>query len=84
MGGDKHDASYYGKCMIGGIMACGLTHAAICPLDIIKCRMQVHLTYLANIRSIPEHTNPSVMLSPRSRLKKVLAVSSWYSSIISC
>jgi solute carrier family 25 phosphate transporter 3 len=41
MGGDKHDASYYGKCMIGGILACGLTHAAICPLDIIKCRMQV-------------------------------------------
>ena len=38
---DVHDLSYYGKCMIGGIFACGLTHAAICPLDIVKCRKQV-------------------------------------------
>lgn len=38
---DKHDTSYYIKCMIGGALACGLTHAAICPLDIVKCRMQV-------------------------------------------
>lgn len=38
MGGDVHDASYYGKCMIGGLLACGLTHAAITPLDVVKCR----------------------------------------------
>jgi len=40
--GDKHDASYYAKCMVGGIFACGLTHAAICPLDIVKCRKQAN------------------------------------------
>jgi solute carrier family 25 phosphate transporter 3 len=39
---DKHDVSYYLKCMMGGALACGLTHAAICPLDIVKCRMQVN------------------------------------------
>lgn len=44
MSADKHDASYYAKCMVGGIFACGLTHAAICPLDIIKCRKQVTTT----------------------------------------
>ena len=38
---DVHDATYYAKCMVGGIFACGLTHAAVCPLDIVKCRMQV-------------------------------------------
>jgi len=38
---DVHDASYYGKCMVGGIFACGLTHAIVCPLDIVKCRRQV-------------------------------------------
>ena len=38
---EKHDASYYGKCMIGGIFACGLTHALTTPLDLIKCRKQV-------------------------------------------
>jgi len=40
---DVHDASYYAKCMVGGIFACGLTHAAVCPLDIVKCRRQVSL-----------------------------------------
>lgn len=38
---DVHDASYYAKCMVGGIFACGITHAAVCPLDIVKCRRQV-------------------------------------------
>jgi solute carrier family 25 phosphate transporter 3 len=38
---DVHDASYYAKCMVGGIFSCGLTHMAVCPLDIVKCRMQV-------------------------------------------
>jgi len=39
---DKHDASYYMKCMIGGIFACGLTHTATTPLDLIKCRKQIN------------------------------------------
>jgi len=39
---EKHDATYYGKCMIGGIFACGLTHLAVTPLDIVKCRKQVN------------------------------------------
>ncbi len=38
---DKHDMSYYFKCMIGGIFACGLTHTFTTPLDLIKCRKQV-------------------------------------------
>lgn len=42
---DVHDMSYYGKCMVGGIFACGLTHMAVCPLDIVKCRMQVSLDF---------------------------------------
>lgn len=37
----KHDANYYGKCMIGGILSCGLTHTAVVPIDIVKCRSQV-------------------------------------------
>ena len=34
-------AEYYGKCMIGGALSCGLTHTAVVPLDLVKCRMQV-------------------------------------------
>lgn len=39
---DVHDLSYYGKCMIGGILSCGITHTIVVPLDIIKCRRQVN------------------------------------------
>lgn len=39
---DVHDMSYYKKCMVGGIFACGLTHAAVCPMDIVKCRKQAN------------------------------------------
>lgn len=37
-----HGTDYYAKCMLGGVLSCGLTHTAICPLDIIKCKMQVY------------------------------------------
>lgn len=36
-----HDNAYYAKCMVGGALACGLTHAAVTPLDVTKCNMQV-------------------------------------------
>ena len=34
---DKHDLTYYRKCLTGGMFACGLTHAAIVTLDVLKC-----------------------------------------------
>ena len=46
---DVHDASYYAKCMVGGIFACGLTHMAVCPLDIVKCRKQANPGMYASI-----------------------------------
>jgi len=51
MGGDKgsekqangfHTLSFYFKCMIGGALACGLTHASVVTLDVAKCRAQAH------------------------------------------
>jgi solute carrier family 25 phosphate transporter 3 len=36
-----HNTLYYLKCMIGGVLSCGLTHTAVVPLDIVKCKMQV-------------------------------------------
>merc|ERR1711990_870375 len=41
-GSQVHDMSYYQKCMVGGILSCGITHAIVCPLDIVKCRMQAN------------------------------------------
>lgn len=41
MAGDKHDLSYYIKCVQGGALACGLTHTAIVTLDLVKCQRQI-------------------------------------------
>ena len=45
-GSDVHDMKYYQKCMVGGILSCGITHTIVCPLDIVKCRMQVCISLL--------------------------------------
>eukprot|EP00731_Ephydatia_muelleri_P003613 Em0001g3613a len=34
-------SKYYALCAFGGILSCGLTHTAVVPLDLVKCRMQV-------------------------------------------
>jgi len=36
-----HNNQYYFKCMIGGILSCGLTHTFVVPLDVVKCKVQV-------------------------------------------
>lgn len=41
LGPVPHDAAYYGKALLGGALACGLTHAGITPVDVAKCNMQV-------------------------------------------
>jgi solute carrier family 25 (mitochondrial phosphate transporter), member 3 len=44
-----HDNMYYGKCVVGGILSCGLTHTAITPLDVVKCNMQVNPAKYTNM-----------------------------------
>lgn len=34
---------YYLLCGFGGVLSCGLTHTAVVPLDLIKCRIQVFI-----------------------------------------
>lgn len=38
---ELYSAKYYAACTFGGLMACGLTHWAVTPLDLVKCRRQV-------------------------------------------
>ena len=40
-GVELYSAKFYAACTVGGIMACGLTHTAVTPLDLVKCRRQV-------------------------------------------
>merc|ERR1712002_719874 len=33
---------YYALCGLGGLLSCGITHTAVVPLDLVKCRIQVN------------------------------------------
>ncbi|KAM0751289.1 hypothetical protein T439DRAFT_356119, partial [Meredithblackwellia eburnea MCA 4105] len=36
-----YSAQFYAACALGGLLACGATHAFVTPLDLVKCRKQV-------------------------------------------
>jgi len=38
---ELYSLKYYATCTFGGLLACGLTHTAVTPLDLVKCRRQV-------------------------------------------
>ncbi|KAI5285681.1 hypothetical protein KEM54_000384 [Ascosphaera aggregata] len=38
---ELYSGKYYAACTFGGILACGSTHTAVTPLDLVKCRRQV-------------------------------------------
>lgn len=48
---ELYSAKYYAACTFGGLMACGLTHTAVTPLDLVKTRRQVDSKlYKSNIQ----------------------------------
>jgi len=42
-------AKYFALCGFGGVLSCGLTHTAVVPLDLVKCRIQVDPAKYKNI-----------------------------------
>lgn len=38
---ELYSRKYYAACTFGGLLACGLTHTFVTPLDLVKCRRQV-------------------------------------------
>ncbi|KAK5658751.1 hypothetical protein OQA88_1561 [Cercophora sp. LCS_1] len=38
---ELYSPTYYAACTFGGLLACGLTHTAVTPLDLVKTRRQV-------------------------------------------
>lgn len=37
----KFDSTYYGKSALAGGICCSFTHGAVCPVDVVKTRMQL-------------------------------------------
>jgi solute carrier family 25 phosphate transporter 3 len=69
-----HTNEYYMKCMVGGVLSCGLTHTFVVPLDVVKCNMQ---------------TNPKVYSSLVGGFKTLVAtegsaglVKGWFPTLI--
>ena len=47
---EPNSTKYFASCMLGGVIACGPTHTAVTPLDLVKCRRQVDANiYKSNI-----------------------------------
>ena len=44
-------AKFYGLCAVGGILSCGITHTAVVPLDMLKCRIQVNPAKYSGVAS---------------------------------
>jgi solute carrier family 25 phosphate transporter 3 len=40
---------FYALCSFGGALSCGLTHTAVVPLDLVKCRLQVDSAKYKNL-----------------------------------
>jgi len=38
---ELYSGKYFAACALGGVIACGPTHTAVTPLDLVKCRRQV-------------------------------------------
>jgi solute carrier family 25 phosphate transporter 3 len=38
---ELYSPKFYAACTFGGLLACGVTHTAVTPLDLVKCRRQV-------------------------------------------
>jgi len=38
---EMYSSEFYTACAIGGALSCGLTHAAVTPMDVVKCNMQI-------------------------------------------
>ncbi|KAH9205047.1 mitochondrial phosphate carrier protein [Leptodontidium sp. 2 PMI_412] len=49
---ELYSGQYFLACGLGGIIACGPTHTAVTPLDLVKCRRQVDSAlYKSNVQA---------------------------------
>lgn len=48
---EMYSSKFYAACILGGLLACGTTHTAVTPLDLVKCRRQVSASlYTSNMQ----------------------------------
>merc|ERR1711978_672883 len=40
---------FYALCAVEGALSCGITHTAVVPLDLVKCRLQVDPAKYGNL-----------------------------------
>jgi len=60
MGGDTFDMMYYVKAAAAGGICCSITHGAVCPVDVVKTRIQLY----------PEKYNKGMLAGFRTVIKE--------------
>lgn len=60
-----HRSGYYGACMVGGMLSCGITHTILCPIDVVK------------FNSAPAHWQRSVLRTMGAMIAEGGAVAVW-------
>uniref|UniRef100_A0A2N9FMT3 Uncharacterized protein n=1 Tax=Fagus sylvatica TaxID=28930 RepID=A0A2N9FMT3_FAGSY len=48
---EMYSPAFYAASTVGGIFACGPTHTAVTPLDVVKCNMQIDPTKYKSVSS---------------------------------
>ncbi|KAK6587305.1 hypothetical protein PZA11_000595 [Diplocarpon coronariae] len=66
---ELYSAQYYADCIFGQLLACGLTHTAVTPLNLIKCGQVDSKIALYLAASASAESNAVVALGPSEAVK---------------
>ena len=55
-------AKYFAMCGLGGMLSCGLTHTAMVPVDLVKCRVQVSQALLFSLNALVGLSNSDCVI----------------------
>ena len=73
---ELYSSQFYTACAIGGTLACGLTHMAVTPLDVVKCNMQ------ANSAKYPSIATGFGTVMREEGMRGL--VRGWFPTLVSC
>jgi hypothetical protein len=65
---ELYSTKFYLLCAAGGAMACGATHFAMTPVDVLKCRKQVWSSYIIAQRFLFANINSFDICCESSRI----------------